>query len=710
MAKSPFFFREEKNQVFYHDLKVFMFGTDVTPWITSQVTLQRADRDGINSLTFSLSNAYRAFEITGENLGMDDPNTFYDEVGDPKTVDSKGNTGRAGKFRLTDPYSIHGHYSELAKAKIYTLKKQISGTSRNVKFGVASLGPVVGTGFGAKLRSIKNENSNNATSEVTDRYPMSLGSLVFHKYDPVRLFVKNPLTRDKDEWICAFTGYLDTKPFTQNYVTGDSVINITCQDIRLIMNNMRVQVNCFAQVGNENIAFFGGSGKGYGNKDFVPLDSGLFADLVVHKATTHILGGQTWKGSMDFLIFGSPSKGGSRYGGIGKLKSGLTFEYDPAKTNGSNLLEDWNNLINFGVTPFMVKDDVKPLVPEGSLEADASTFTLVPKSAAGGKMGVGTFLTSAQMYALGTATIPDGAGSPDAAKVHYLIPAAGTPARNTIEYSAWTRIDMRVEFQSRLELLNKLCKNVDYQMYVSGMGDLIIEFPMYDFQPTDYNDAYNNLYTFTNHISSDNINDEGGTPVTALEITSRTLEQHLQAPGESAGSAPVGTDTEKSQTIFSSIMASRFGPIIETYDVPGVTEYSKLVQLGYIEFNKRLANFNMFDMNTEYRPPLIGVNRPIYHVRKQRFGISRSVSYSWKLLEEAKTEISLLYTRKREGNSFRFITGGERQPISYRTIYGGVKTKGQGVNDTYQPDNKPVPDVTNNPPPYGNTSVSEGNS
>ena len=110
---TPFTFREEKNQVFYHDLKIFIYGTDVTPWITSQVTLQRSDRDGTNSLSFNLSNQYRAFEITRENLGELDLNV----LGSKNT--------NVPKFRLTDPNTPQGMYSELAKAKIYTLKTQL---------------------------------------------------------------------------------------------------------------------------------------------------------------------------------------------------------------------------------------------------------------------------------------------------------------------------------------------------------------------------------------------------------------------------------------------------------------------------------------------------------------------------------------------------------------------------------------------------------
>lgn len=650
---TPFLFREDKNQVFYHDLKIFIFGTDVTPWITSQVTLQKSDRDGTNILSFNLSNQYRAFEITEDNLTK--------------------------KFRLTDSYSIQGQYSELAKAKIYTLKMQ---DTLNTKIKVKTKGAVISAP--GRVKKVTDENMDATTDDVTTRYPMCVGSLIFHKYDPVRLFVKNPLSRSDDEWTCEFTGYLDNKPYTQNYVTGESIINVSCQDIRVMMSVMRVSANPNAQINNENMLYVTGGKAGAAASS--EIDAGFFNDYISYGPKTHVLAGMNWASSVKRLLFGSPTNGTSK-GGVGKLKEGLTLLYDPGKGDEKfKILEKWNNIITFGVSPLPVAEDVKPLIPANSLEADPTAFTEFPKSASEGSMTAGTFLTKAQMYALGTSTVPNQAGSPDAAKVHFLLPATGTPNQNMIEYSLYNQIDARVEWVTRLELLNQLCKSLDYQMYVTGMGDIVFEFPMYDFLPTDYV-GYENLYTFNNHLVSDTINDEGGSAISALEVTSRSLVINTQTPQEKNGT-PVQVADEPRKTIFSNVLASRIGVIVETYNVPGVRDLSKLAQLGYLEFNKRIANFNTFDMQTAYRP-YIGLNRPMYHQVKERFGITKSVTYTWRIREDVQLSMSLQYARKKEGDGkFRFITGGERQPISYRSIFGGCSVPGQGVNETPNSGNK----------------------
>lgn len=668
---TPFIFNEQKNQVFYHDLKVFIFGTDVTPWITGAVSVQYSDRDGTNVLSFQLANQYRAFEITRENLG-ETPEATLDANNNFK-VNQNGKPKSASNFRLTDPYTLQGMYSELAKAKIYKLKTQ---ANRNTKLTVKTKGPVVSIKQPGKIKKITDDDWSNSSDDTTTRYPMSIGSLVFHKYDPVRFFVKNPLTSNDDQWYCAFTGYLDTKPFSQNYTNGESVISISCQDIRVMLGLMRVQQNPNAQISNENMIKFGTKGGAAGNT----IDAGFFNDFIIHKTSTHILGGANWFQSVSRLLFGVQTNGAWR-GGVGKLKKGLTLYYNPAGADKFKVLEKWNNIINFGTTPLMVNADVQPLVPQGSLEADPTSFELFPTSAAEGNMSEGTFLTKAQMYALGTSTVPDKAGSPDAAKVHFLLPAEGTPNQNMIEYNVAERIDVREEWVTRLELLGKLVKSLDYQMYVTGMGDIVFEFPMYDFFPTDYT-GYDQLYIFKDHIVSDNINDEGGSAISALEVTSIELFQSTQDPTKTPGAAPLQLSTELRKTIFSNVLASRIGPIIETYSVPGVTDQNKLAQLGYVEFNKRISNFNLFDMNVAFRP-WIGINRPIYHQIKERFGITKSLTYTWRIREDVTLEMSLQYTRKREGDGkFRFITGGERQPISYRSIFGGCIVPDQGVNAT----------------------------
>jgi len=640
MANPPFLFRgEDRNSVFYHNVRIFIFGADVTPWVTSQITVSYADRNGMNRCGFSLSNAYQCFEMTREN------------------IEDK-------KFRLSDPRAPDGKYSEKAKNTIFNLKK---GT--NILHKVKSFGGVKGQ---IRARGTINEKEIRDDAKTKDyttsRYPFAVGSLIFHKYDPIRVFVQNPFTKDPNEWYCAFAGYVDTKPFSQSYLDGQSTININAQDIRILMQSMRTQTNPASHYGNQNILFFGGTpGAKTSSKETPDIgDAGIFNDLInPYSPVSHVLGGITFKQAISFLLFGIPrpdSKAGGRVGQVCQLGDTAPLTYNPSDDykKRRQTLEQWNNLINFG-------DGEK-------------------------------FLTEAKMESLGSQTYHGGKGSPDTAKVRYLFPSAGAPNSTLVESSlADGGVEARVEFVSRLELLISMCKTIDYQMYVSGLGDIIFEFPMYDFMPSHFNATYNNLYTFYKHLTNDNIDDEGGSPISALEITSRglTTETSQGNTGQSVDVVP-GHDAanEPRRTIFSNVLASRIGVHVETYFVPGVTDQNRLAQLGLIEFNKRLANFSKADMNSTYRP-FIGVNRPIFNVVKQRLAITESITNTWRLREEVTSDFSLSFPRKLEQNkdgtySFRFITGGEAQPISYNTIFD-KKTfvSGQGQNSNVPNDKKP---------------------
>jgi hypothetical protein len=647
---APFFFEEEVRQVYYHNIRVFVSGADVTPWLTSSVSIKYADRNGMNSCTFSLSNAYRSFEITSENV----------------LVNQDGSL-RANRFRESDPYSADGKYSEKAKALIFNIKND---PKNQRKHAVKTFGPVKTTAAGGRILSDKNSvrNANQSQSDITLRYPMFPGSLIFHKYDPVRVFVQDPLQRGNDRWYMAFTGYIDTKPYSQNYTSGESTINVVAQDIRMLMHSMRTQNNPMARYGNENTLMFGTSSQ-QTVKD--TADAGFFNDLHNPKNghISHIVGGQTFEQSIEFLLFGF--SGGSKVkdenssrntnlGAIGNLKKGVTLKYDAsaADTPRKALLEKWNNIVLFGP---------------------------------GEK-----FVNYITMEKIGAGTYDGGPHSPDNAQVHFLYPKSGSPPSNLIEFMmADGQVDAKVEWGSRYELIAQICKNVDYQFYVSGTGDIIIEFPMYDFLPPDFNPVYNNLYAFDMHAVSDNMNDEGGTPVTALVVTSQNLKsEYAQNNPESADSIPGhASSVELKRTIFSNVLASRVGVHVETMHLPGITNQDRLTQLAMIEFNKRLANYNKFDLDPTYRP-FIHVNRPIYHKNKERIGIVESITYAWAIRGEVTMSMDFSYVRRREADgNFRFITGGERTPISYSTIYDKAYIPGSGVNATGSAeggDGKPV--------------------
>lgn len=672
MATPPFKFTERADQAFYHDVRIFIMGYDVTPWLTSSVSISYAGLGGMNNLSFTLSNHNQAFEITLDNL--------------------------KGKFRTFDAWTPQGMSSEAAKKWIYDLKNgndneigpQGSPTGksvpRNFKHRVKSWGPkktngnvrsqLVGTSF----------DDGDSFSATTERFPFVVGSTCFHKNDQIRVFVKNPFTRFYNQWYVAFSGYLTSHVMTQDYVMGESLIRIQAQDIRCLMQKMRVQTNPSAQVSNENVLTVGTQDPN-GGIDSDDANAGYFNDFVAPNTTiSHVLGGKSFTQTANFLLLGKDIDVGApvadigikgkNLNGVAKFQAGVTMEYDAR--NPRKTLEQFTNIVNFG-------SDADALNNATNKPTSSNFQGLAPETA--------RFLNWEEMYRLGKETHPWTENSVDAGRVHFLLPIKDHPASNLVATAlTGASINDKISWASRLELIYEVCGNIDYQMYVSGWGDIIFEFPMYDFDPDDFGPQYHQLYTFDHHVISDTVDDEGGEEVSGLIVSSDKLASQLRDPTES-GSGIAGQPATPNQlytTIFSNVLASRIGVNIKTITRLGITDQDVLAQFGFLEFNKIIAEYSKYSMTTAFRPYL-SINRPMHGIRRDRLGMLDSFTNTWNIRGDVSTLINLRYVRRREhlrDNSgklllenpvFRSIVGGESTPISYKKFYTDKSLKGIGL-------------------------------
>jgi hypothetical protein len=641
----PFNFVEQEDQNYYHDLKVFVMGSDVTPWLTSDVSITYAENGGMNTVSFTLSNQQNAFLLTEDNLVRK-------------------------KFRTLDPYSPSGEYSELAKYQIWTLKNAVvDGKPRNLSHEVNSFGPIKDVTSSATVLGTK-LNASEAQASATYRYPFSPGSLVFHKFDQIRIFAKNPLSASTNQWICVFTGFLDTKPMEQDLMTGLSTIRLTAQDIRYAMQRMRTQANPASSVGNQNATQFSDS---RGRVKDAP-DAGYFNDLVTSTfQVNHVLGGLTFQQSINFLLLGESyqpgvtpgSSIGAESGGlkrslnsVGELKAGESVGYDPKDPKAKEILAKWNNLVMFG------------------------EFTDSPK-----------FMTFSQMMTMGQDTHEWGKQNVWARKVHYLFPAKDAPNSNLVETSInQGRVTDKVQWASRLELILDVCENIDYVMYVSPLGDVIFEFPMWDFSPASYGPEYENVYKYQRHVNSRNINDEGGEAISAVIVQSHQLFAETKNPAETPDAvAGYASNLELTRTIYSNALASRIGVQVKTIVKPGITNPDALTRFGMIEFSKAIADYNKYSFKAQYRP-FVGINRPVYDIDAYRIGCSKTVTTTWRLRDTVDMDVDLSFVRRGEIDkdgkiTFRFITGGDSSPISYGKIYTDASIPKSGVGSAAQKPN-----------------------
>ena len=358
--------------------------------------------------------------------------------------------------------------------------------------------------------------------------------------------------------------------------------------------------------------------------DFDVQQAGIFADLVeANKSLAHPLMGKSFEEAVSFLT----TAGNSQFL-IGAV-------YDITKyTDG--VLKAWNNLAVFGVIQ-------RPL-------------TYHEVSAIG----------------LGTTRNIDSYFCPLNGFVHFLRPSQGTGAASIIQTSAASAAENLTQapsYETRKSMLDRICQALDYQFYVSPMGDLVFEIPNYNTFPEDFGATFKESYTISKDWISSTISEENSDVPTAYKFTGLSYEKKLEDQTKAQA-----IRNKKQHVYIWPILARRVGVQQQdiTLSIPGVgdpalSEPFKLAKdpvdqlrvYAMFYMQRQLGRMHTLMVKHPYRPYMLP-NRPIWLVPRQRIGLPQSVSHSMSAPDgSCTTESQLIYTREmfRDG-TFRFVGGG----------------------------------------------------
>jgi len=217
---------------------------------------------------------------------------------------------------------------------------------------------------------------------------------------------------------------------------------------------------------------------------------------------------------------------------------------------------------------------------------------------------------------------------------------------------------------NRVELIEQFAQIVDYRWWVTGSGDIVFEFPMYDFEPVDFGPWVDPL-TVDGHAISSSLDEESGdvpTVVTCVGSFTGGL-----VPSESnvhAYAAPPNA------TIVSFNLATRMGVKVDVKQFPFVQSSAKLKKLAALELQKALAFADQSSVSMGWRPWLLP-NKPLHFVPRDRMALMSSVTNTMTINGECTTSAELQYTRMLDVTGLRrYITGGAHQPIAFATVPG----------------------------------------
>lgn len=658
-------FQERRVMALSHDIRIYIFGAEVSNWLKGDLTITYGNRDSYNTASFDLANPRQLWQLTRDNL--------------------------RGKWN----HHKSSEYSEEVKFKAFQYKndKFINPFySLDVTTNTLAIGETKTPLSVDKIQSLGLEKPLSITDTQERRYRLAVNDCIFSRNDPLRIFMRNPYNSSSDEWVEIFCGFVQDHPISTNYLNGESSVRISAYCIRQLLNNMRVQTNAFTAVLDNQPIFRNG-------KDF-------FNDFRKPSLSTHAFSQYSLEATIRELILGtsitaSKSKTNKNdllvSNGVGTFKLGNVMCYNHLQRDDT--LERWHLMSVFGVnkkTSPTINDEL--------------------------------WLSSVDVAKLGDSTIyyPEdytAAAGPTGRYLHFLLPAAGTGATTLIQATQDVNADVAIEWSSRWEIIRDFASKLDFQVLTSPSGDLLVEFPMYGFTPDIFfsisdsermrqdidletQDAYTqttydqysevppglgSLFCFNDHLKDSILNDEAEAFPTLLQVDGGISVTEVNIDGG-------GFTTLLRAYVFSPANVARYGVVVGQLSIPfagqKTTDASslnavikeRLPKLALIEYMKRLSDSSTMDCSVVYRPFLFP-NRPIWIRKCARIGLLTSVTHRWQVGKMATTSLSmnmLMHERINQDTgaiSYRLPTGAANAPISYSSVWASseIGEKDSGV-------------------------------
>lgn len=772
-GRSNFYF-SDKQMTFNHDIRVFIFGAEVTKHVRGSLSLVRNDRTSPGTFSFDLDNVNDIFTLTPRNKGYNvdnDGNYFKDknagsiELGDVLTPSAKKvaekleneiGTAERTLVELQDKIEIaeselenlRYEESELDKSsneykqihsKISLLENQLKSDKTSLEKEQKNydslmsrqevlMGNISKDGNSYKLTGTFDSNQNakdnedrvnlskkqkknaNLISEeliktlqsddlfademysdaakqlvYTNKslinadiingatglnftkgfkpYSLAINSPIFEKNDPIRVFIKDPsVPFEEDKWAPFFTGFIQNITDHTNYETGEKYMTVLCYDIRGLMQKQRIMTNPRISHGmdtarqlNENVI---------GDKKRI----GLFGDYIAHTGSGGEKGNKYIYSSADASILDMVT---------GRVHVDDNFEKNIigkiASTQSNIITNDKLNLydlkkVNSGSSAGKTrpgKQSMGCFMPGLELECpsyqDEKEKHIKAMELWYDLLVFGTkcdYFDSDEVTNVGSKTIPYGEFDPYNGWLHLLIPKNGTGARAAFS-SQLDDLSSNYEFESRFQLLTTLCEALDYQWFCNSMGDIVVEFPMYDFVLESFG-AYKDQLRIDNHLVDCQLNEIVDDVVTAIHACGGVSHSNTGPDEEISW---VYTALAKSDAL-----AFKYGVTIEDYTIPTMrtnTSTDSLKRQAVIELVKRNVNASSMEMSVAYRWAFFP-NKPVYNVDKNRIGVVSAFTYNFQVNESVSVSMDVRYIRKKlEDNTFIHIFNGDSMPIKY---------------------------------------------
>ncbi len=467
---------KEQARYAYPRYKVFIFGVEVTD-DTIGITMNEHDGGAPNTCQITLLNEFDKYIITTDDMAAISkiPGGILN-IPWMKGAQSNGQ----GPINTADKNSTTPTITSPRKAAILQTKNVVT---QNVSISARS-GPT-GT-------PISDTNSTNYYGTSIKRYPMADGAPIFNSMDPVRVAMRDPF--DPSRWYWHFSGFVSDMVDNTNE-NNVKTLTIVVEDPTKLFRYTRVFLNpgiidAQAAITQEDLraqTFFANFLRGLTLPEmfftlfFGPDKAGTEKILQKNVSasgesnlSTKLRGiGHFALDSSSYFLFGPDAETVKE--GDDNAESGLIDIKPPV--NLGNDLQIWQSLIDHEVQP----SDLYTMATEA--DRASSNNTILDRgdyiTSNGGKLDIEGVIdwigTHPQDYLV------------DGGRLMMLIPnSLGADNRKIVVEDIIQSYAMNSEWHSAGEIMQETVDRIQFIMYATPKGDVVIEPPLYDFNPNDF--------------------------------------------------------------------------------------------------------------------------------------------------------------------------------------------------------------------------------
>jgi len=670
--------------------KVYIFGADVTEDVL-EISVKNHTGKSPNICTVTLANELDKYIMTTKDMfnffGPDVYESMYQKYF--KLIEKEG-AEAADKAYATGQIAETEVLSRLEN--IYpAIKRQVLLSKIDAKIPGIKQPDVAGK---------DNTHIRQLTGNAF-RYPFQAEDPIFHAEDPIRVFLRDPFNPAK--WYHGFTGFLSD--FDDHVDENNQrILTITAEGplkilryARMATNPGIVDVSAVAEM--EDAA----TDRSFWNEGFydITLPEYMFA-LIFGNDPENKLGGK-------FSIKNKSADGHEnasqiRFGAAGHFNyaRSAVVEYGPPSAAPDSF--------DIGATPIVkvgTLAEYQSIIDHELKELDL--YDLLDENIHG-REEIDNYLGNIPRRSDGSAdpySLMDYLGMrtdlypPDSGALIMLIPNTFHPEsnRNFLMKELINSPAMETTFRSRMSMIYDTIERIEFVFYESPKGDLICEFPLYDFDPDDFGfdevpqnrivgdsdsasrsvepRSYQKCGPFANkYIVAKRDTYNFSKSVTDEKVKTQVTCMWNFIPGGQAGKSG---GILKPATVTLRHLASLYGYRLEQADPKGhISSKEAAYAYAHITLNKLNADARSLGINAV---PNLGMwlNRPIYFLPRNCIGTLTSVTHSikWGMSGSMDTRLNINYIRGWDGllNSktnepiFTSIGGIPSRPLNYKLLF-----------------------------------------